>query len=348
MQTLDIYVGETERRRRKRRGKWVVPLIVGAAAALALTRETPLHEGDAPSKTVKRIVAPPARVAVVQTPPTMPTTLTAQAPPATTSTTAPVATTPPPVVVAPAHVAVAPSRLDFGEGPPTRGVPAQLATIRNDGGEPLARVSVGVAGPFLVTSGCPDALAPGEQCAIAVVFAPKQPGRFAGALDVAAGDQRTRVALRGSVSRPREVVTPTAPPARPPRPAIAQVTPRPAQVPVFVPPPPPARMLCFDPPFLRFVSTGKQTITLTNPEAAVLRVVAIVPIGRQGETLSGYEIEPGRCLRELKARQQCRFTIRAHELALRTRETMHVAVYYDDPLTGERRTAQSSSACGGR
>jgi len=105
-------------------------------------------------------------------------------------------------------------------------------------------------------------------------------------------------------------------------------------------------MLCFAPATLRFTSTGKQTITLTNPEPVPIRVVAILPIGRQGQTVSGYEIESRRCLRALNPQQQCRFTVRANELALQARETMQLKVYYDDPVTGGRRAAQFNTACG--
>jgi hypothetical protein len=191
-------------------------------------------------------------------------------------------------------------------------------------------------------------LAPGDQCVIAVVFTPRQPGRFTGSLKIAAGQEHAQIPLRGSIPRPREVATPTVPVRPPaPAPAIAQVVPPPAPTPA----PPslqPARMLCFEPALLRFTSTGRQTITLTNPEPVPLRVVDVVPIGRQGQAVSGYEIESKRCLRVLNAGQQCTFTVRASELALRMRETMQLNVYYDDPVTGSRRAARFSTACGNR
>ncbi len=107
-------------------------------------------------------------------------------------------------------------------------------------------------------------------------------------------------------------------------------------------------MLCFEPASLRFISTGSQTITLTNREPVPLRVVDVVPIGRQGQTVSGYEIESKKCLRVLDAGQQCTFTIRASLIALQTRETMQLNVFYDDPITGSRRAARFTTACGGR
>ena len=106
-------------------------------------------------------------------------------------------------------------------------------------------------------------------------------------------------------------------------------------------------MLCFEPALLRFTSTGRQTITLTNPEPVPLRVVDVVPIGRQGQAISGYEIESKKCLRVLEAGQQCTFTVRASLMALQTRETMQLNVFYEDPVTGSSRAARYSTACGG-
>jgi hypothetical protein len=324
MRVIDIYVGDDEQRKR-RRGKWLIPLLVGLGAAYALGRDKP--QVPAPPTP---IVAPPPVVA-------QPAPVVAEP--------APVVETPPTPAAVPARIAVAPARLDFGNGPLTRGVPAQIAIIRNDGGQPLPRVSAAVDGPFLATSGCAEELAPGDQCMIAVVFAPKEAGRFTGSLKIAAGEQRAQVPLRGSV--PREVVTAPPVPAQPQAPVVATVTPPPPAAPAQ-PQLPPARMLCFEPALVRFTSTGKQTITLTNPEPVPLRVVAILPIGRQGQTVSGYEIESRRCVRVLKAGQQCKFTVRANELALQTRETMQLTVYYDDPVTGSRRPARFSSTCGSR
>jgi hypothetical protein len=314
MPVIDIYLDCGEERRKRRRGKWLIPLIVGLGAALALGREKP---------------RPPI---IVQPPP---------APVATPPAAAPA---PPPI---PARIVVTPARLDFGDGPLRRGVAAQMATIRNEGGQPLPRVSAVVDGPFMATSGCEEELAPGDRCTIAVVFTPTQPGRFAGSLNIAAGEQRAQIPLRGSVPRPVEVATPAAPAPLPPPQVIVEMTRPPAPAPP-PPPPPPARMLCFEPALVRFTSTGRQTITLTNPETTPLRVVAVLPVGRQGQTVSGYEIDSRKCLRVLNGGQQCKFTVSASELALQTRETMQLTVYYEDPATGGRRAARFSSACAGR
>jgi hypothetical protein len=326
MHLLDVYVSGCECRRR--RGKWLIPIVVGIVAALAL-RENAAPPVEMPRKQMPveqtQVAIPPGEVTPKkQFEPQLPQKVD---PP------------PPPL---PARLTVTPKRLDFGDGPLSRGVPAQFAVIHNEGEQPLSRVRVAIDGPFLLTNGCANELAPGEQCLAAVVFAPKEPGKFNGSLKVSANEQRAQVSLRGSVPRPPEIV--------PQPPVIHPVTPPFVAPPPPPPPPPlpPARTLCFDPPLVRFRTTGKQTITLTNPEPVPLRVVAVVPLGRQGQTISGYEIEAKKCLRELKPRQQCKFTIRASQLALQRGETMQLTVYYDDPVTGGRRAAVFSSICSGR
>jgi hypothetical protein len=314
MHDIDIYLDDDEQKRK--RGKWLIPLFVGVSATLALGRQ------KAPTSPV--VASAPA---VVRPMPvvSVETAATLQA--------------------APARMTVSPALLDFGDGPSMRSLAPQLATVRNEGMQALAGVSAAVDGPFMATSGCANELAPGDQCTIAVVFTPRQPGRFTGSLKIAAGQERAQIPLHGSIPKPREMVTPV--PARPPAPAVAQTIPPPAPAPA---PPPlaPARMLCFQPASLHFISTGSQTITLTNPEPVPLRVVDVVPIGRQGQTVSGYEIESRKCLRVLDAGQQCTFTIRATQIALQTGETMQLTVFYEDPATGSRRAARFSTACGGR
>ena len=327
MHSIDIYIDD-EQQRKRRRGKWLIPLIVGVSAALAVGGEKP----TAPPQPTPFVI-PPREVVRPQSEPVV------ELLPVPTQTLP----TPPPL---PGRIAVAPVRLDFGDGPLTRGVPAQMTTIRNEGEQPLPRVSAVVDGPFLATSGCPNELAPGDQCMIAVVFSPRQPGRFAGTLKIAAGGERVQVQLRGSVPRPRPVDTPRGPDPVTSS-AAAEIVPPPGPIPA-PPKPPDARTLCFDPPLVRFTSTGRQTITLMNPEPTPIRVVGILPIGGQGRTVSGYEIESRKCLRALKARQQCKFTVRATELAIQARETMQLTVYYDDPVSGGTRAARTISACGGR
>jgi hypothetical protein len=328
MHNIDIFVDGDDRKRR--RGKWLLPLLVGVVAAFALGREKPpvIRGAPASSPAGPAASSPPSPVRGAETAPGQPAGRQRSA------------VDPPPPPLLPPRLAAGPLRLDFGDGPLTRGVPAQMATIRNDGGQPLPRLAIAIDRPFLATNGCIGELAPGAQCMIAVVFAPPQPGKFAGSLRIAAGAERAQIALRGSVPRPREVVTPvaTAPPT-----VVVQIPPPP---PVPSPQLPPARFLCFQPALLRFTTTGRQTITLTNPEPVPLRVVAVVPLGRRGQTISGYEIEARKCLRVLKPGQQCKFTVRANELALQMRETMQLTVYYDDPLTGGRRAAQFNATCG--
>ena len=326
MHTIDVYVDEDDRRRKRRRGKWLLPLLVGVMAAFALGREKPPDP------------APPKPVVVPPPPIEQQTAVTPPAPAPALETVAPVPTAP----LIPAHLAAGPLLLDFGEGPLTRGVPARMVTIRNDGGQPLPRVAVAVDPPFLATNGCTTELAPGDQCMIAVVFAPSQPGKFARVLKIAAGGESAKIPLRGSVPRPREVVVP--PPQQQPVPApVAQVPSRP------VPPPlPPPRRLCFQPAGLVFTNTRKQTVTLTNPETTPIRVAGVAPVDREGLALTGFELDLRKCLRILKPGQQCRFTVRATEGALEQRARMHLRVYYDDPLTGGTRVAFTTTTCGGQ
>ena len=77
-------------------------------------------------------------------------------------------------------------------------------------------------------------------------------------------------------------------------------------------------------------------------------MVDVVPIGRRGQAVSGYEIKSSRCLRVLDAGQQCTFTIRASQIALQTGETMQLTVFYEDLTTGSRRAARFSTSCGNR
>ncbi len=311
MHDIDIYLDDEQQRKR---GKWLIPLLVGVSATLAFGRQ------KAPTNPVVASTAAVVRPMPVASVETAATPLAAQE-----------------------RLAVAPALLDFGDGPSTRSLAPQLATVRNEGRQALAGVSAIVDGPFMATSGCAKELAPGDQCMIAVVFTPRQPGRFTGALKIAAGQERAQIPLRGGIP---QAVTPTlhAPPPAPAA-AVAAVTPPPSPAPVPLPPPP-ARMLCFEPALLRFTSTGRQTITLTNPEPVPLRVVDVVPIGRQGQAISGYQVESKKCLRVLDAGQQCTFTVSAGLVALQTRETMQLTVFYEDPVTGSRRAARFSTACG--
>jgi hypothetical protein len=152
---------------------------------------------------------------------------------------------------------------------------------------------------------------------------------------------------------------PAKPEPPPPSPAKAVVTPPPVVRDIVTPPPPvvrdtvappppPVRLLCFDPPAIHFTTPGTQTITLTNPEPAPLRVVGIESLGRRGDTVSGYSVEASRCLRLLGAGQRCTFTITATGRALETREVMNLRVEYEDPATGQRQAARASAACSRR
>lgn len=312
---LSVYLtnpGEEERKRR-RRGRWIAGLVVGLVAAAAVPR-TPKPQGEPPRIGVHAM----APISVVRyTEPVGPQPPAVVPQPQPQPQPEPPKPEPEPQPL-PAKAVVTPSRLDFRE----RGG-AQLATIRNDGGMPIERVSITADAPFVATNGCARGVAPGAECVVAVVFAPGKGGKYSGTLNVAAGSSRSRVALRG-------VLTEAPPPA--PVPA----------------PPPPVRLLCFDPPAIHFTTPGTQTITLTNPESAPLRVVRIEALGRTGDTASGYTVEASRCTRFLGAGQQCTFSITASERALKMREVMNLRVEYEDPATGLRQAARASAACGRR
>ncbi|HYC88715.1 MAG TPA: choice-of-anchor D domain-containing protein [Thermoanaerobaculia bacterium] len=305
--TISIYLARPaeEPRRRRRRGRIAAAMLVGVMAAAAM----PKARNDAPRIGVQAMA--PIRVVRHAQPVGPPVPVQDEPKPE-----------PPPP--SPAKAVVMPSRLDFSERGGT-----QLATIRNDGGLPIERVSVSADAPFLATNGCARGVAPGAECVVAVVFSPRKGGSFTGTLNVAAGGERSRIALRG-------ILTETAPPM-----------PVPVRVPAPVPAPapPPVRLLCFDPPSIHFTTPGTQTITLTNPEPTPLRVASIEALGRRGDTASGYSVEASRCLRFLGAGQQCTFTITATERALKTKEIMNLRVEYEDPATGQRQAARASAAC---
>lgn len=326
MPTVSIYVdGESERKRK--RSKWAIPLIVGLAAAYAVsrTRDEPVVAPPPPPPVVTETIAPVDTVAETIVPA------------ATTSSAVELPADPIPVPPpTPARPVFSPSRIDFGEG---GRAPAQLATVRNEGGEPISLVSTTISGPFLATNGCANGVAPGAQCMVAVVFAPQQPGTSTGALTIVADGKRTRIPLRGSLREP------VAPPVVTP-PVIVQAPP-----PVVVPPrpvKPPARQLCFEPSRIHFKSVGRQSVTLTNPERTPLRVAGVAITTQAGVIASGYEVEAAGCMRVLDPGKRCRFTVRATELAIQRGERIELTVYYDDLLTGERRAAAPSSACAQR
>lgn len=328
MPTVSFYLGGRDEARRRKRSKWIVPLIVGLGAAYAVARTNDAPAVVPPPVVPVPVIAEPAPPANETAPPVV---IASVAPPTTTSVEVPA--TPPP----PARPVFAPPRIDFGD---SGRAPAQLATVRNDGGLPIALVSTTVSGPFLATNGCADGVAPGAQCVVAVVFAPQQPGPSTGALTIVADGKRTRIPLRGSIPRPREVAPPTPPPT------VAQAPP-----PVVAPPPrpqPPARQLCFEPSRIHFTRTGRQSITLTNPEPTSLRVTGVTITTQAGVLATGYEVDSARCQRILGPGQRCKFTVRATELAIQRGERIDITVFYDDPATGQRRAAAASAACGRR
>ncbi|HUR79312.1 MAG TPA: choice-of-anchor D domain-containing protein, partial [Thermoanaerobaculia bacterium] len=230
----------------------------------------------------------------------------------------PLSSTPLPAITPPlpAKAIITPPRLVFSD----RNAPAQLAVVRNDGGTDIDRVSLSADPPFAATNGCAEGVAAGAQCVIAVVFAPSKGGRYSGTLKIAAGADRASVSLRGSA------IDPPAPP----------------------PQLPPARRLCVTPVNIKFTAPGTQTVTLSNSEPAVMRVVSIVATNRSGNAASGYDVDAAGCIRFLAPGQQCSFTISATKLALELRERMGIDITYEDLQTGIRRAVVPSPACSGR
>jgi len=92
-------------------------------------------------------------------------------------------------------------------------------------------------------------------------------------------------------------------------------------------------------------SRRRESITITNPEDAPLRVIAVEPIGTNGQRLLGYKIDAEKCLRVLNAGESCTFTIHANIIAVKLRATTQVAVYYVDPPTGGKAIARVAPDC---
>ncbi|HYC60993.1 MAG TPA: choice-of-anchor D domain-containing protein [Thermoanaerobaculia bacterium] len=320
MRTISFYLGGGESERKRKRSKWIIPLIVGLIAAYAVAQTG--ATGSQP------VVVPPVAPPPID-PPRRAESPSVQMAPVEIAPN-PIVVPPPPPPPAPARPVFSPSRIDFGDGGRAA---AQLATVRNDGGQPITLVSTTISGPFLATNGCANGVAPGAQCVVAVVFAPQEPGISSGALTIVADGKRSRIPLSGSLPRPPVVAPP------PPPPTVVQAPP-----PIVTP----ARQLCFEPSKIHFRSTGKQSITLTNPERTPLRVTGVAITTHAGVSATGYEVDAARCLRVLGPGQRCKFTVRATELAIQRGERIDLTVFYDDPLTGQRRGAVGSSACGQR
>ena len=95
------------------------------------------------------------------------------------------------------NLALAPSAVSFATSVPVTGVSTETQTvaISNSGGLPFS-VSLAVVGDFTYTTSCSGNLGPGESCAVALAFAPSQPGPRQGLLLVSAS------AGAGSISVP--------------------------------------------------------------------------------------------------------------------------------------------------
>jgi hypothetical protein len=79
---------------------------------------------------------------------------------------------------------------------------AEITTLTNTGGEPLAAISISVSGAFQITNGCGTQLAGPASCAISVVYAPTQLGSQTGTLTVSDALHTQTVALSGTGAQP--------------------------------------------------------------------------------------------------------------------------------------------------
>jgi hypothetical protein len=326
--TLTIYLSDTGEERRRRRRRRLAAAILAGGVIAALAKGTPKTVGASGGQaggpgggTTGVHVETPVRVVRVEPDP---------GPVAASEATRGPDERPPdsqPPVLRPAKAVFSPSSgLDFADGPLVRGAAAQLATVRNDGGTPIERVTVKAKRPFVVTNGCRHGLAPGAECVVAVVFAPGEAGRFEETLHIAAGSESARIRLRGRATEPViERLPPEDPPPQPP-----QLTPR---------------VLCFQPESLRFVSPGTKAVTLTNPEDTPLDVTKI-RILRNGVEATGYTVDTASCVGLLQPHQPCRLAVTASLRAMLLHETVKIAVDYVDPASRETRAVHRATSCG--
>ncbi len=318
MPTITVFVADTEdQQRKRRRARRLAALIIfGIAAAFGFSREsTPI---------AKRSPRSPQGVIDVKPEP-KPDVLP---PDDFREYDTPIGPLPGPGAI------VAPAILDFGERPLDSVGAAQLVTIRNDGGHPLDRVTTSITGPFAVTSGCIAPILPGSDCAAAVVFAPQVAGASSGELTIHAGEGRRIVRLVGRAAAPQ-----IADDALDDADWDADAD---AEVPTDAAESGHPHHLCINPTSIRFVRSGLDTITLTNPDEAPIQVTSIRLSGSEGRPVRGYEIAGDVCVKTMAPGEQCRFTILASPLALSTGERINVEVIYD--LAERQRMASTAVA----
>jgi hypothetical protein len=103
-----------------------------------------------------------------------------------------------------------PSAIEFGTYTLGTAPLRRTVQVRNDGNAVLTFSNVSVEGPFALSNGCPENLAPGESCTIALDFSTGVLGDFRGALTVvtnAAGGSRTIALSARSVPVPAPLIT---------------------------------------------------------------------------------------------------------------------------------------------
>jgi hypothetical protein len=305
MATIDVYLDDSEDRERKRRrmGRIALVFLGIAGVTLATTKEN-APRPDIPGP-------PPAR----------------QLLPLLRQYDAPIGPPPPPRAV------IGPSRLDFGEHEIGTISPPRLITIHNDGGHPLEIPRLASTSPsFRLTSSCERRLEPRNTCAVALTFAPHNPGTHSASLVVWTDRGEQSIALAGFA--PARLIVSEQPI---PNPETAAAPQEETELPVA---PPEPRDLLITPLRIHFAQPGRETITLANPDAVPVQITRIEMKG----SAIGYEIGASACVKTLAPGEQCRIAVLATPAAIQLRERITVEILYD----GARRSMRAATEIASR
>jgi hypothetical protein len=161
------------------------------------------------------------------------------------------------------------------------------------------------------------------------------------------------ISVTPSILTPAPVpIAPTATVAPPPRPVRrvpratpAPVTPPPRPLPaeppttssapvdtVTNPPAAPAPLLALDvtPRSLHFTAPGAQTVTVSNPNDAPIRIDRVKIVGARGDSVAGYQLDAKACNGVLlQPHASCRGSVFAFPMAIAARQSIHIEVYPD-------------------
>jgi hypothetical protein len=113
-------------------------------------------------------------------------------PPTTTDTTSSTASP-----LTPARLTAAPDALAFPPQLAGTASAAQLVRIRNEGDEAMTIARVAATDGFSLTHDCAGALAKGDSCSAAIVFAPAAPGPRRGELTIETNAETRKIPLQG-------------------------------------------------------------------------------------------------------------------------------------------------------